>query len=130
GWRGAGTVLNQEGVSQALTSWRRRYHYRESIADTSRCDKTRKRVKGMAVLNFWHKTSLVVLCLAALDTQPCSAQLFPKDPAKWWPDPSTGLMWAEHGYSGQTHGWLQTHGRTWQESVDYCAALKLGGFSG
>lgn len=84
----------------------------------------------MAFLNFWYKTSLVVLCLAEFGTQCCSAQLFSKDPTKWWPDPSTGLMWAEHGYSGQTHGLLQIHGRTWQESVDYCAALKLGGFSG
>ncbi|MGB8260538.1 MAG: DUF1566 domain-containing protein [Terracidiphilus sp.] len=81
-------------------------------------------------MNFWYKTSLVVLCLAAFDTQLCSAQLFSKDPAKWWPDPSTGLMWAEHGYSGNSHSILHPHGRTWQESVDYCAALKLGGFSG
>ena len=85
----------------------------------------------MAALNFWKKALLITLCLAGLDTQLCSAQLFPKDPTKWWPDPSTGLMWAEHGYSGHVHGFpLQLHGQTWQESVDYCTALKLGGFSG
>jgi hypothetical protein len=86
--------------------------------------------KCRVTLNIWCKTSLVVLCLAAFDTQICNAQLFSKDPAKWWPDPSTGLMWAEHGYSGDSHSILHPHGRTWQESVDYCAALRLGGFSG
>ena len=39
-------------------------------------------------------------------------------------------MWAEHGYSGDSRSIIHPHGRTWQESVDYCAALKLGGFSG
>src|ERR1019366_8855446 len=53
-------------------------------------------VSSMAFLNFLYKASLVVLCLAAFGTQICSAQLFSKDPAKWWPDPSTGLMWADH----------------------------------
>jgi hypothetical protein len=81
-------------------------------------------------LNFLYKISLVVLCLAAFDAQICSAQLFSKDPAKWWPDPSTGLMWAEHGYTGRVRSILHVRGRTWQESVDYCAALKLGGFTG
>src|ERR1017187_461423 len=84
----------------------------------------------MAFLSYWCKTSFVVLCLAAFGTQCCSAQIFSKDPAKWWPDPSTGLMWAEHGYSGDSRSIIHPHGRTWQESVDYCAALKLGGFSG
>jgi len=84
----------------------------------------------MAFLSFWYKAPLLVLCLAAFDIQICSAQIFSKDPAKWWPDPSTGLMWAEHGYSGDSHSVLHPHGRTWQESVDYCAALRLGGFSG
>lgn len=84
----------------------------------------------MAFLNFLYKASLVLLCLAAFGTQFCFAQLFPKEPAKWWPDPSTGLMWAEHGYAGISYSLLHPHGKTWQESVDYCAALKLGGFSG
>ena len=48
---------------------------------------------------------------------------------KWWPDPSTGLMWAEHGYIGLGHaGKMQ--GLNWQQANDYCFALKLGGFSG
>jgi tetratricopeptide (TPR) repeat protein len=83
----------------------------------------------LVALNFWQKSLLVVLCLAGLDKQFCSAQFFPEEPAKWWPDPSTGLMWAEHGYDGRVHG-LGWHGLDWQKSVDYCAALKLDGFSG
>ena len=82
----------------------------------------------MVALNFWWKISLVVLCLAGIDKQFCSAQVFPKEPEKWWPDPSTGLMWAEHSYSAP-HA-FSSHGLDWQKSVDYCAALKLGGFSG
>jgi tetratricopeptide (TPR) repeat protein len=84
----------------------------------------------VGALNFWQKTLLVVLCVAGLDKQVCSAQVFPKDPAKWWPDPSTGLMWAEHGYSSSKHSFWVAYGLNWQQSVDYCAALKLGGFSG
>lgn len=84
----------------------------------------------MASLSFWPKPSLLVLCLVAFNAKICLAQLFPKDPAKWWPDPSTGLMWAEHGYSGTSKSIIHPHGRTWQQSVDYCAALRLGGFSG
>jgi len=85
---------------------------------------------GMAFLNFWYKTSLAVLCLSAFGAQCCSAQIFNKDPAKWWPDPTTGLMWAEHGYSGNSKSTFHPHGLTWQQSVDYCSALKLGGYSG
>jgi tetratricopeptide (TPR) repeat protein len=83
----------------------------------------------MVALNFWQKALLVVLCLAGLDKQFCSAQISHKEPEKWWPDPSTGLTWVEYGYSGPAHG-VGSHGLVWQKSVDYCAALKLGGFSG
>lgn len=83
----------------------------------------------MAFFRLLYKATLLCLCLAACGTS-CSAQLYPKDPVKWWPDPSTGLMWAEHAYSGHTHGLLQLHGQTWQQAVNYCAALKLGGFTG
>jgi tetratricopeptide (TPR) repeat protein len=83
----------------------------------------------MVALNLWRKALLVVLCLAGINKQFCSAQISFKEPEKWWPDPSTGLMWAEYGYSGPAHG-LGKHGLVSQRSIEYCETLKLGGFSG
>ena len=73
-----------------------------------------------------------LLLLAAIGTQLCSAQspaLLPRDaPRNWWPDPSTGLMWAEHEYIPPFH--VVYPPMTWQQAQDYCSSLKLGGFSG
>jgi len=51
-----------------------------------------------------------------------------KDPAKWLPDPASGLMWAEHDYVPRFH--IHWVGLTWQGASDYCSALKIGGMSG
>jgi len=82
---------------------------------------------------------LVLLCLTVFCTQYCLPQGWTKDPTTWWPDPSTGLMWA-----GQAHGSphpdpklagfdslaLGKNGLSWQEANDYCASLQFGGFAG
>ena len=80
----------------------------------------------------------VLLCLTVSVTQCCLAQGWTKDPTTWWPDSSTGLMWA-----GQVHGnphpnpndqfaccVLGRNGLSWQQANDYCSALQLGGFAG
>jgi tetratricopeptide (TPR) repeat protein len=67
-----------------------------------------------------HRMRLALILL--LGTLVCS-QFFAaasNDPTTWWPDPATGLMWA-----GQ-----ETNRMAWQEATDYCASLKLGGYSG
>jgi len=82
---------------------------------------------------------LVLLCLTVFCTQCCLAQGWTKDPTTWWPDTSTGLMWA-----GQAHGSphpdpklagfdslaLGKNGLSWQEANDYCDSLQFGGFAG
>lgn len=65
------------------------------------------------------RSPLVLLCLVVFSTQLFAAPL--KDPTTWWPDPSTGLMWA---------GRTPATGMIWKEANDYCASLKLGGYSG
>ena len=70
--------------------------------------------------------------IAACGTQLCHSQQgawdWDKDPSKWLPDPSSGLMWAEHDYVPRYH--IHREGLTWQEASDYCSALKIGGLSG
>ena len=82
---------------------------------------------------------LEFLCLILFCTQCCLAQGWTKDPTTWWPDTSTGLMWA-----GQVHGnphpnpkdqsaccqMGSSNGLNWQQANDYCASLQLGGFAG
>lgn len=63
---------------------------------------------------------LVLLCLAALGTQ-FSRGESSKVPTSWWPDPSTGLMWA-----GSSPGSKMN----WKEANEYCSALQLGGYPG
>lgn len=60
------------------------------------------------------------LLLAALVGAQFSAAAT-NDPTTWWPDPTTGLMWA---------GRQTQKGIAWQEATDYCASLQLGGYSG
>jgi tetratricopeptide (TPR) repeat protein len=80
-------------------------------------------------LNTYLKTPLVLLCIAVFATQICQAQLpWTKDPSNWLPDPSSGLMWAEHDYIPPYH--IKWRGLKWQEASDYCSALKLDGLSG
>jgi Protein of unknown function (DUF1566) len=84
------------------------------------------------------KAALLALCLTVFCTQYCLAQGWTKDPTTWWPDSSTGLMWA-----GQVHGnphpnpkdqfaccqLGSSNGLNWQQANDYCASLQLGGFA-
>ena len=86
------------------------------------------------------KAAFLALCVTVFCTQFCVAQGWTKDPTTWWPDSSTGLMWA-----GQAHGSphpdpklasrlnsldLGKNGLSWQEANDYCASLRFGGFAG
>jgi len=48
-----------------------------------------------------------------------------KTPTTWWPDPTTGLMWA-----GQTSSIGLRTGIDWKTANDYCAASQLGGYTG
>lgn len=79
--------------------------------------------KGL--LNYLFALSL----LAVFGVKSCQAQIWIKDPTNWWPDPSTGLMWAEHGRVGSIHG-LKVVGLNWDQANEYCSDLRLGGFSG
>jgi hypothetical protein len=94
----------------------------------------------MPASKFSLSSARVLLCFAMSVTQCCLAQGWTKDPTTWWPDPSTGLMWA-----GQAHGSphpdpklasqlnpldLGKNGLNWQEANDYCASLQFGGFAG
>jgi tetratricopeptide (TPR) repeat protein len=91
----------------------------------------------MLASRFSLNSARVLLCLTVSVTQCCLAQEWTKDPTTWWPDPSTGLMWA-----GQVHGSpdpdpkltspynvLGKNGLSWQQANDYCASLQLGGFA-
>jgi tetratricopeptide (TPR) repeat protein len=91
----------------------------------------------MSASKFSLNSARVLLCLTVSVTQCCLAQEWTKNPTTWWPDPSTGLMWA-----GQVHGSphpdpklaspynaLGKNGLSWQQANDYCAALQLGGFA-
>jgi hypothetical protein len=77
------------------------------------------------------KNSLKLILLAVVGAPLCLAQqpLPPHSPPRnWWPDPSTGLMWAEHEY---VPSWHLVYGRLdWQQASDYCSTVKLGGYSG
>lgn len=48
-----------------------------------------------------------------------------KTPTTWWPDPTTGLVWA-----GQTSSIGLRTGIDWKTANDYCAASQLGGYTG
>lgn len=76
----------------------------------------------------------VLVCLALSVTQCCLAQEWTKEPSTWWPDPSTGIMWAGKSFGTfdfdpkfRQVGYYR--GFTWQQASDYCASLNLGGFS-
>jgi tetratricopeptide (TPR) repeat protein len=86
--------------------------------------------------------SVVLLCLWGFGLELCAAQtpsmppVKPSDPpTTWWPDPSTGLMWA-----GKSYGIEQSDpgdpkkrtylGFSWQQANEYCNSLQLGGYSG
>jgi hypothetical protein len=84
------------------------------------------------------KCAPVFIGLNVAFTQCCLAQGWTKDPTTWWPDPSTGVMWA-----GQVHGNPHpnpkdqfaccilgaSNGLSWQQANDYCASLRLAGFA-
>ena len=72
----------------------------------------------MREIRLHFRDKLVFFCLVVVGVQFSAAAS--KEPTTWWPDPSTGLMWA-----GQTSAKM-----SWQESKDYCASLQLGGYSG
>jgi tetratricopeptide (TPR) repeat protein len=78
--------------------------------------------------------AIVLLCIIAFGVQLSHAQYSeipyvrcdqPINTAGWWPDPTTGLMWTGRMYS---KGLLES--TNWKEANDYCASLKLGGYSG
>jgi Protein of unknown function (DUF1566) len=77
------------------------------------------------------------LCLIVFCIQCCPAQEWTKDPTTWWPDPSTGLMWAGQVRSGpSTYPKLAIPSRSmywmglnWQQANDYCASLHVGSFA-
>jgi Protein of unknown function (DUF1566) len=79
----------------------------------------------------------VFLCLTVSATQCCLAQKWTTDPTTWWPDPSTGLMWAGQIHSGpSTYPKLAVASRSmywmglnWQQASDYCTSLPLDGSS-
>jgi tetratricopeptide (TPR) repeat protein len=50
-----------------------------------------------------------------------AAESATKGPTTWWPDPTSGLMW-----TGTDNG----PGIDYQQAVDFCQNLQLGGFSG
>ena len=88
----------------------------------------------MSASKFSLNSACVLLCLTVLVTQSCVAQEWTKDPTTWWPDPSTGIMWAGKSFGTfdfdpkfQQVGYYR--GFTWQQASDYCASLNLGGFS-
>jgi tetratricopeptide (TPR) repeat protein len=65
------------------------------------------------------RPALILLLAALVGSQSFAAAS--NDPTTWWPDPTTGLMWA---------GQQTQKAMTWQEATNYCAALQLGGYSG
>lgn len=76
---------------------------------------------------------LALLCLTVFCAQCCPAQEWSKIPTTWWPDPSTGLMWAGQIVAlrpSAGSGVPIWGGANWQQANDYCAALQLGGFTG
>jgi tetratricopeptide (TPR) repeat protein len=96
----------------------------------------------MSGLKFVAGMPLVLLCVCGFGLPLCAAQtpstpaVKPSDPpTTWWPDPSTGLMWA-----GKSYGTEQSDpgnpkkttylGFSWQQANAYCNSLKLGGYSG
>jgi hypothetical protein len=74
-------------------------------------------------------------CLLALSLPgflaPAVAQNANHPPTNWWPEPSSGLMWA-----GTLHPDLDiipanlTDGLLYQDAANYCAGLTIAGFSG
>jgi hypothetical protein len=50
------------------------------------------------------RTAVTLACIAVVGGQSVLAQEWTKDPATWWPDPSTGLMW-----TGQIHSGASTY---------------------
>lgn len=73
----------------------------------------------MPVRKHLSRSLFALLCLIALGAQLSIAAS--KQPTTWWPDPSTGLMWA-----GRTPG----SAMNWKKADGYCASLQLGGYSG
>jgi tetratricopeptide (TPR) repeat protein len=102
------------------------------------CGKAYTQEKDMSASKFSLNSARVLLCLTVFVTKCCLAQGWTKDPTTWWPDPSTGLMWA-----GQVHGNPHpnpkdqfaccilgaSNGLNWQQGNDYCASLRLAGLA-
>ncbi|MGO9084805.1 MAG: DUF1566 domain-containing protein [Candidatus Sulfotelmatobacter sp.] len=87
----------------------------------------------MTAFTTCRRTLLIWLGITVSVTQFCHSQGLGagppcKDPTKWLPDPSSGLMWAEHDYVRPYH--IKWTGLKWQEASDYCSALKIDGLSG
>jgi hypothetical protein len=81
------------------------------------------------------RAALAFLCLTVFCTQCCLAQGWAKDPTTWWPDPSTGLMWAGHGIPHSQlivlpDGIGYRNGLNWQQANDYCVSLHISDFAG
>jgi tetratricopeptide (TPR) repeat protein len=60
--------------------------------------------------------SFVCLCLAVFGARLSTAQ----SSTRWWPDPSTGLMWAVP---------QKVKFQTWTEANSYCGSLQFAGYS-
>jgi len=78
------------------------------------------RSENMSTSNRRLRAAVVFLCFSAFGAQ-FSHAASSKNPATWWPDPSSGLMWA---------GESSKNVMTWSEANDYCTSLHLGGDSG
>ena len=75
----------------------------------------------MPALGHRVRPALILLLAALIGSQSFAAAPNDPTPTTWWPDPTTGLMWA---------GQQTKNGMTWQDATNYCTALQLGGYSG
>lgn len=80
--------------------------------------------KAKSLKELASSTARLVLFLSLFGAVISTAQKPSDLPAGWWPDPSTGLMWAAAAGNGHANT------MTWDESVSYCSALQLDGYSG
>jgi len=77
---------------------------------------------------------LALIVTALLTCVPPGPQVWaqgasPSDPTTWWPDSSSGLMWAGTVHTNANGNSSVGFGFPWQIADTYCANLNVGGFS-